>query len=106
MGHQPERRAERARRVFRGSNHKTKRKFLTASLAQSKLEPTMSDYYDYLHKRMAPIPPDVKRAMPKVVEPQEPLESLELSQPDVPMTVEESTATDTIIERVKAFWRK
>jgi hypothetical protein len=79
---------------------------LTDSLAQGKLEPTMSNYYDYLHKKMATSPMDAKRTVPKVVEAQETLETLELSQPDVAMTVEESTATETIIERVKAFWRK
>jgi hypothetical protein len=69
----------------------------------------MSDYYDYLHKKIAANPADAKRSMSKVIKSRkapEQMESLELSQPDVPMTVEESTATDTIIERVKAFWRK
>jgi hypothetical protein len=62
---------------------------------------TMSDYYDYLNKKTAPTPAYL-RPMPKVVKPAPPVAPLELSQP---MTVEESTASDTIIERVKAFWR-
>jgi hypothetical protein len=60
----------------------------------------MNDYYDYLDKKTAP-KPAYQRAMPKVEKsPEPPLREA------VPMMVEESTAGDTIIERVKAFWRK
>jgi hypothetical protein len=62
----------------------------------------MNDYYDYLDKKAASNSPD-RRALPKLKNPRQPLRPTELK---VPMAVEESTATDTIIERVKAFWRK
>jgi hypothetical protein len=68
-------------------------------LAQGKLERTMSNYYDYLEMKMAP-KPAYERAMPKVVNRRQP------PSPEVPMTVEESTACEAIIERVKAYWRK
>jgi hypothetical protein len=61
----------------------------------------MNDYYDYLDKKAASNSPD--RALPKLKNLRQPLRPTEL---EVPMAVEESTATDTIIERVKAFWRK
>ena len=80
-------------------SHKTKRRLLTERLAESKLERTMSSYYDYLENKMAP-KPAYERAMPKVVKrPQPP-------SPEIPMTVEESTACEAIIERVKAYWRR
>ena len=66
----------------------------------------MNDYYDYLDKKTA-TNPDIRRSLPKAVKPPQPAEPLELSGSDVnAITVEESTATDTIIERVKAHWRK
>jgi hypothetical protein len=66
----------------------------------------MNDYYDYLDKKTA-TNPDIRRSLPKAAKLPEPRESLEQSGSDVhSMTVEESTATDTIIERVKAYWRK
>jgi hypothetical protein len=60
----------------------------------------MSDYYDYLDRKTAP-KPAYERAMPKAEKSPAPP-----SREAAPMTVEESTAGDTIIERVKAFWRK
>jgi hypothetical protein len=60
----------------------------------------MSDYFDYLDKKTAP-KPAYQRAMPKVEKsPELPVREA------LPMTVEESAAGDSIIERVKAFWRK
>jgi hypothetical protein len=66
----------------------------------------MKDYYDYLDKKTA-TSPDIRRSLPTAVKrPQSP-EPLELSRSDVnAIMVEESTATDTVIERVKAYWRK
>jgi hypothetical protein len=72
---------------------------LTKRLAQSKLERTMSSYYDYLEERMAP-KPAYERAMPKFVKPRQP------PSPGVSMTVEEPTTCEAIIERMKAYWRK
>ena len=73
---------------------------MTERLAQEHARTdSMSNYYDYLENKMAP-KPAYQRAMPKFVKPR--------PQParEVPMTVEESTACEAIIERVKAYWRK
>ncbi|GAC1669476.1 MAG: hypothetical protein NVS9B2_14150 [Steroidobacteraceae bacterium] len=61
----------------------------------------MNDYYDYLDKRTATTP-NIKPVMAEALKPRQSVETLEISQP---MTVEESTASETIIERVKAYWR-
>jgi hypothetical protein len=73
---------------------------LTERLAQEQARAdSMSNYYEYLEEKMAP-KPAYQRAMPKFVRPPQP------PSREVPMTVEESTACEAIIERVKAYWRK
>ena len=73
---------------------------MTARLAQEQARAhLMSNYYDFLEEKMAP-KPAYQRAMPKFAKPPQP------QAREVPMTVEESTACEAIIERVNAYWRK
>ncbi|MDP9089365.1 MAG: hypothetical protein M3O26_11595 [Pseudomonadota bacterium] len=59
----------------------------------------MSDYFEYLDKKMAP-KPAYQRVMPKIEKPTE--AALEV----VPMTARKSGAGDALVQLVKAFWRK
>lgn len=59
----------------------------------------MSDYFEYLDKKMAP-KPAYQRVMPKVEK------SIEAPLEVVPVTAKKSAAGDALIELVKAFWRK
>lgn len=62
----------------------------------------MNDYYDYLDKRTTP-----KLAYPAATVKSVNFPPLAKStKPEAAMTVEESDASETVIARVKAFWRK
>lgn len=72
------------------------------SLVPCNIHRTMSNYYDYLDRKTASSPAE-RPATPQLKKPSQPLQR---SEPEVPMAVEESIASETIIERVRAFWRK
>jgi hypothetical protein len=59
------------------------------------------DFYAYQARKTAP-KPAYKKSRPEQFKRKEP----ELPVKEEPMEVEESTASDTIIEKIKAFWRK
>ena len=75
---------------------------MTESLLPCSIQRIMSSYYDYLDRKAASSPA-AKLAVPKLKKPSQPLQR---SEPEEPMAVEESIASETIIERVRAFWRK